>query len=83
MLIEPLSVLFYAIYILCGISDVLDGYIARKSNSVSKSGAFIDSIASISAIEELIINLIKKDLDKDICGLLLEKTAKKYNKHTT
>ena len=56
MLIEPLSVLFYAIYILCGISDVLDGYIARKSNSVSKSGAFIDSIADFILV--IVIGII-------------------------
>ena len=47
LFIEPLSVIFYVIYMLCGISDVLDGYIARKTDTVSKSGAFLDSIADL------------------------------------
>ena len=43
--IKPLSALFFIIYILCGISDVLDGMIARKMNLVSKKGQILDSIA--------------------------------------
>ena len=31
----PFSVMFYIIYIYCGISDMLDGYIARKSKNES------------------------------------------------
>ena len=45
LVIEPLSVFFYAIYFICGISDILDGYIARKTNTISKAGATLDSIA--------------------------------------
>ena len=33
------SVEFYIIYILCGISDMIDGTIARKTNSNSEFGA--------------------------------------------
>jgi len=43
--IEPLSILFYAVYFMCGTSDILDGYIARKTNTVSKTGEVLDSIA--------------------------------------
>ena len=41
--IEPLSVFFYVVYFVCGISDILDGYIARKMNAVSKVGATLAS----------------------------------------
>lgn len=43
--IKPFSELFFMIYFLCGISDVLDGVIARKMKLVSKSGQILDSIA--------------------------------------
>ncbi|MCL2199762.1 MAG: CDP-alcohol phosphatidyltransferase family protein [Defluviitaleaceae bacterium] len=43
--IEPFSALFYTTYLACGISDVLDGHIARKTNTVSKFGSALDSIA--------------------------------------
>ena len=42
---EPLSKVFYGIYLACGISDVLDGYIARKSCTVSRLGGKLDSVA--------------------------------------
>lgn len=43
--IKPFSKLFFIIYFICGISDVLDGMIARKMNLVSKKGQILDSIA--------------------------------------
>ena len=36
---------FYAAYILCGLSDMVDGTVARKTNSASKLGSQLDSIA--------------------------------------
>ncbi|WP_411681402.1 CDP-alcohol phosphatidyltransferase family protein [Clostridium thailandense] len=45
MFIKPFSELFFIIYSICGISDVLDGMIARKMNLVSKKGQILDSIA--------------------------------------
>jgi len=45
--VRPLSVLFYVIYILCGLSDILDGFVARKTNTVTKAGAALDSIADV------------------------------------
>ena len=46
-ILETCSLTFYIIYIYCGISDMLDGYIARKTKSTSKIGARLDSIADI------------------------------------
>ncbi|WP_312430304.1 CDP-alcohol phosphatidyltransferase family protein [Lacrimispora sp.] len=42
---EPFSGQFLIVYFLCGISDVLDGILARKMNAVSKKGQMLDSIA--------------------------------------
>ncbi len=39
---------FWIIYLLCGISDMIDGYIARKLNAATKFGADLDSVADLS-----------------------------------
>ena len=41
------SFAFWAIYFACGLSDVLDGYLARKLKCASKTGALLDSLADI------------------------------------
>jgi len=39
------SVLFYAVYLICGLSDMIDGMIARKTDSTSSFGAKLDTVA--------------------------------------
>lgn len=39
--------LFATIYLACGLSDALDGYIARKTKTESELGARLDSIADL------------------------------------
>jgi len=58
LLIKPLSILFFVIYALCGISDILDGYIARKTNTSSKPGEILDSIADLIFISIMLIIFI-------------------------
>ena len=41
------SLAFYIVYLLCGFSDMIDGIIARKTNSVSKFGSQLDTIADL------------------------------------
>ena len=41
------SFAFWVIYFACGISDMLDGYLARKLRCESKTGALLDSLADI------------------------------------
>ena len=41
------SVAFYIIYLFCGFSDMIDGTIARKTNSISKFGSQLDTIADL------------------------------------
>ena len=43
----PFSVPFTVLYLLCGVSDVLDGFLARKLHTVSETGATLDSIADL------------------------------------
>ena len=38
---------FYITYLLCGFSDMIDGIIARKTNSTSKFGSQLDTIADL------------------------------------
>lgn len=45
--IEPFCVAFYLIWTICGVSDVLDGTVARMLKKESKFGARLDSIADI------------------------------------
>jgi cardiolipin synthase (CMP-forming) len=54
---KVLSVEFFLLYLLCGISDVLDGYIARKTGSESQFGAVLDSIADVIFLGILMIIL--------------------------
>lgn len=39
--------LFWIIYGLCGISDMTDGWLARKLNCITKTGTLLDSLADI------------------------------------
>lgn len=43
--LEPLSISFFVLYGVCGLTDILDGYIARKTKTESKTGAILDSLA--------------------------------------
>ena len=46
LLFIPLtSAWFYALYLLCGISDMIDGTVARKTNSASAFGARLDTVS--------------------------------------
>lgn len=47
---------FYSIYLLCGFSDMIDGTIARKTNSTSEFGAKMDTVADLVFV---IVSLIK------------------------
>ena len=41
------GVVYWIIYALCGISDIVDGWLARKLKCVTKTGALLDSVADI------------------------------------
>ena len=41
------SIEFYITYLMCGFSDMIDGTIARKTNSTSRFGSQLDTIADL------------------------------------
>ena len=45
LLCDVTGVAFWLIYGLCGISDIADGWLARKLKCVTKTGALLDSMA--------------------------------------
>lgn len=49
---------FYTIYLLCGFSDMIDGTIARKTNSASEFGAKMDTIADLAFVTVSIIKIL-------------------------
>jgi CDP-diacylglycerol--glycerol-3-phosphate 3-phosphatidyltransferase len=44
------SCAFWAIYFICGLSDMADGYLARKLGCESKTGALLDSLADLTFV---------------------------------
>jgi CDP-diacylglycerol--glycerol-3-phosphate 3-phosphatidyltransferase len=56
MLFTGNPILFLIIYLLAGITDVADGYIARKYGWISRTGALLDSLAD--SVFYLVILLI-------------------------
>lgn len=47
LFMEPLSLLFMVVYTLTGVTDALDGAIARKYGTTSELGAKLDSVADL------------------------------------
>ena len=47
LLCDVTDVAFWIIYALCGISDIADGWQARKLKCVTRTGALLDSLADI------------------------------------
>jgi len=47
LLSDVSSILFGVLYIVCGISDIADGWLARKLKCVTRTGALLDSVADI------------------------------------
>ena len=52
------SLEFYIVYIICGFSDMIDGTIARKTNSTSEFGAKIDTAADLVFITASLIKIL-------------------------
>ena len=52
------SLEFYIIYLLCGFSDMIDGTIARKTNSASEVGSKLDTAADFVFVAVSLIKLL-------------------------
>ena len=49
---------FWVLYALCGVSDIADGWLARKLHAETKAGAFLDSVADIAFVACCAIRLL-------------------------
>ena len=54
----PLSIPFYIIYIIAGVSDMIDGTVARKTGTVSELGSNLDTIADFIFVLVCLIKII-------------------------
>jgi len=52
------ALLFLVLYLICGLSDVIDGYIARKTKTESELGAKLDSIADFALFAVITVFVI-------------------------
>ena len=58
LFMRPFSMPFFVLYTLCGISDVLDGFLARYLHVSSETGARLDSIADLLFYSVMLIYVI-------------------------
>ena len=59
LLFIPLtSAWFYALYLLCGLSDMIDGAVARKTNSASQFGARLDTVSDFVFMSVALIKVV-------------------------
>ncbi len=58
LLCPVFSPAFYALYIAAGLSDMLDGFVARKTDTVSELGARLDTIADFVLVVVCLIKLL-------------------------
>ena len=49
---------FYALYIAAGVSDMIDGTVARKTGTVSESGSKLDTVADLVLVTVCLIKFI-------------------------
>lgn len=47
LFLEMLSKPFFIVYVWCGLSDVLDGFVARKTRTVSSFGSKLDTVSDL------------------------------------
>ena len=53
-----LSPWFYVLYITAGLSDMIDGWVARKTNTVSDFGSKLDTVADILFVTVCLVKLL-------------------------
>ena len=59
LLIIPLtSAWFYALYLLCGFSDMIDGTVARSTNSATQFGARLDTLSDFVFMTVALIKFV-------------------------
>ena len=49
---------FYTLYITAGLTDIVDGWVARRTNTVSEFGAKLDTIADVIFVVVCLVKLL-------------------------
>ena len=52
------SVAFYSLYIAAGLSDMIDGWVARRTHTVSEFGAKLDTVADFVFVVVCLVKLL-------------------------
>lgn len=52
------SPIFYVVYSICGITDVCDGFLARRTGTASEFGARLDSVADLLFYTVMMIKIL-------------------------
>lgn len=58
LFVSPISKSFYILYLTAGLSDMLDGPVARKTKTASNFGSKFDSIADCAFVAACLIKLL-------------------------
>ena len=58
MFCSVLTPSFYTLYVIAGLTDMIDGWIARRTNTVSEFGAKWDSVADFIFVTVCLVKLI-------------------------
>lgn len=60
LFITPFTVVFNVIYIVCGLSDAFDGFVARLMKNASDFGAKLDSVADLLFYASMFLRVMPK-----------------------
>jgi len=63
LFVPALSIPFFVLYVFTGLTDVLDGMIARMTNTTSALGSRLDSIADLLFYTVLLVKILPKMLE--------------------
>ena len=61
--LEPFSIEFFVVYGVCGVTDALDGFIARRFHLQSKIGSILDSASDIIFLTVMAIKIFPTLMD--------------------
>ena len=58
LFVPTFSAEFYTMYVMAGMSDMLDGFVARKTKTTSQFGAKLDSMADVVFVAVCLIKIL-------------------------
>ncbi|MGN0329410.1 MAG: CDP-alcohol phosphatidyltransferase family protein [Lachnospira sp.] len=58
LFVPPFSTIFYILYLVAGFTDMIDGTIARKTNTANEFGSRLDTIADIVFVMICMVKLL-------------------------